>query len=246
MNPNGTTTNRAITYYDTSNIAQIYTEYLSQVKTRKVAENKEIAPYIEYIDVQLLPGDTYGNIFARIASNLESYGVHFDKYPNLRHIGSLNNSLKKEFLRQYIESSIKSDTTASWQDLLDGKIKPGSKFILHLSKANEIIGSLRDISYSSNVDGGLQKIDKDIIDLVVPMKQNSNIMKTSMILESYVLPNDKWYKPDGLRRMTKQTLEEYPSLQKLKSLNSFGDFQIRIKSLRKGWNDEWPKQKHIQ
>ena len=73
LNPGAAVINRAIPYYDTANISKTYTQYINAVKTKRVAENKEVAPYIEYLDIQTLPGDDYGKIFARIVKYLENY-----------------------------------------------------------------------------------------------------------------------------------------------------------------------------
>ena len=231
LNPLGTNINRPIPYFDTRNISQVYLEYIKAAKTKRHAEAKETAPYIEYIDVQLFPGDTYGDLFAQIKRALQNHHEHFQKYPNLQYVGQLNDSLKREFLKQCVESSIKTkqDSADIWGDILAGKIKPGTKFILHLSKADEIIKNLRLVSYGTSVDPVLKKVDNTIVDAVVPTTQNRNLIKTAMVIESYERKNNTWYKPDGLRLTVKQLFETYPILQRVRSISSFGDFQIRIK-----------------
>lgn len=103
LNPGGTNINRTISYFDTANIPKIYTDCIQTVKTQKLADNKETAPYVEYLDIQMLPGDTYANLFARIVKNLENHQSHFEKFPSIRHIGGFNDYLKKEFLKRYVE-----------------------------------------------------------------------------------------------------------------------------------------------
>ena len=103
LNPGGTNINRTISYFDTANISEVYGTYIQAVKNKKLADNRETAPYVEYIDIQMLPGDTYANLFARIVKNLENHQTHFEKFPNIQHIGGFNDYLRKEFLKQYIE-----------------------------------------------------------------------------------------------------------------------------------------------
>lgn len=63
LNPSGTNINRPIPYFDTENISAVHKSYIASVKTNKLTQNKEVAPYIEFVDIQFYPGDTYGNIF---------------------------------------------------------------------------------------------------------------------------------------------------------------------------------------
>lgn len=154
-------------------------------------------------------------------NNLKNYETHLNQFPNLQYLGSFNDFLKKEFLRQFVELSTKTDSNITWQSMLDGKVKPGTKFILHLSHLNRIIGELRDVSYTQDISSKLKSVDSDIIGLMVPVKQNRNLIQSTMYVESYEYGNGKWYVPDGLSRITKSKIEQYPILQKLKNIQSF-------------------------
>ena len=241
LSPGAIKINMGIPYFDVSNISKTFGQYIAGVKEQKYATNKEIAPYIEYVEILTLPGDTYGNIFGRIVRNLESDTSHAAKYPNLHKLAGFNDYLKKEFLIRFIGESIKSNPKITTEDFFAGKTKPGTKFILDLGRIDASIAELSRVTYTTDIATKLKQIDQDIIQMVVPVEQNRNLIQSTMFIESYEYhDNDTWYMPNGMRRWSKSVLEEYPSLQNIKHVKSFGDFQTRgIQDLRSGFGTEY-------
>ena len=111
--------------------------------------------------------------------------------------------------------------------MLDGKVPPRTKFILHIAQVNAILGELKNISYTPSTETILKPVDRDVIRMIVPTEQNRNIIRSTLFVESYEYDNGQSKLQKGMSRFAKNTLEAMPILQNIKSINSYGDFQVR-------------------
>lgn len=118
---------------------------------------------------------------------------------------------------------------------------------MRLDDINRIAGKLQNTSHTLDVSPILKSWDNDVINLVGSTEQNRNLMRLTMYAETYEYENGKPFVPNGISLQTKGVLERNPVLQNFKSINSFGDFQIReIKSLTVGFGSEWITKKQLQ
>jgi uncharacterized protein YukJ len=66
LNKSAVNINRAIPYYDATNISKIFESYIREKKQEIHSENKRLAEIKNFIDIRILPGDTYRQIFSSI------------------------------------------------------------------------------------------------------------------------------------------------------------------------------------
>jgi len=251
-NPWATNINRIIPYFDTTNIYDIFKQYIASVKQQEQQENETMAPFKEYTHIKVYNWDTTARLHNRLVQNILSSKDYYKKYSNLWVIEDLNDYLKwplwKEIIVRGIQrNSKKQQDLITEEDFNSGKLKPGTSIIIHFKDLDEIIGSLKDISYTKNISQRLSQIDNDVIDTVITTEQNRNIIKNILFIETYEYDNKKWFIPMWAGKFTKLLLQDYPILQKIKSVSSIWDFQIRwIDSLGSGFKDEWIRQDQLQ
>lgn len=245
LNPGATNLNRPIPYFAPEGISEAFAGHVKQAKAARRAENAETQAFREFVRIELFPGDTYATVFSNLAAYVGDSRSHFAKYPNLAFLSGLNDLQKKDFLIKVLGGAMKTGNAPDAASLLENRIRAGGKYLVTYASINAAVGELREAATRPSIAPVLRTADSAALSLAVPFVQNRALVERALYVESYETPSGKWYKPDGSRRAVKETLEEYPILQIVKSLNSYGDFQLRVKTLRNGWNDEWPTKSHL-
>ncbi|MDP2104142.1 MAG: hypothetical protein Q8K26_04445, partial [Candidatus Gracilibacteria bacterium] len=219
-------------------------------QTQKTVEAP--APYREFTHIQVLPGDTTATLHTRLVNSIEAAKSQYTRYPNLTALSGFNDYLRGILWKEIIAKGIQGDSSKkvdfiTQEDFISGKLRLGTSLIIHFKDLDEILGRLKNISYTPDVSVRLRKVDRDVINTIVPTEQNRNLIRSTLFIETYEYPNNKWYIPDGASRFTKTTLQESKLLQKIKKISSFGDFQIReIRGLASGFGNEWIRRDQLQ
>lgn len=245
LNPGATNLNRPIPYFASEGVGEKFAGHVRQAKAERRTQNAETHAFREFVRVELFPGDTYATVFSNLAAYVGDSRSHFAKYPNLAFLSGLNDLQKKDFLVRVLGEALKTNSAPAADSLLENRIRAGGKYLVTYAAIDAAIRDLREAATRPSIAPVLRTGDVAALSLAVPFAQNRALVERALYVESYETPSGKWYKPDGTRRAVKETLEEYPILQAVKSLNSYGDFQLRVKTLRNGWNAEWPTKGHI-
>ncbi|MDD2487534.1 MAG: LysM domain-containing protein [Candidatus Gracilibacteria bacterium] len=232
LNPGAFNINRALPYYETAGISGNFKEFINQKKTNFKLSNENMSELKEFIDIKTFPGDTSVHIFNRIRDYVVHYSSKFDKFDNLRLISELNEFQQRMFLVKFLDRSIKKDIKFNSKSFLKN-IKPGKTFIMPFSDMNDILGEINSIYYTSDIPQN--KYDDKLIDIAVGTNQNRNLIKTIEYMEVY----DRG-KSNGMisRKQVKRSLENLNRTFGIDLIKSMGDFQIRVDTIDKGWN-EW-------
>lgn len=240
LNSWATNVNRTIPYYDLEWINKIYKDSIAKIKEEKNLQNKKIdeLKIKEYLQVQIYPWDDYWKIFTRILWNLEKYKENI-KYTNIKNIYFLNDFLKKIFIIECFNNAYKSNNKITWENILNWKIIPWNKIIIHFEELDKIIYKISNNSKITDNNLKIESLDNDVIDLITPISQNRDILKTINLIESHIIDSDNTLTFDWKRILAKVLKE------KLWKADSIWDFQIRIKNLSKWWWKEWPKKEDL-
>lgn len=224
LNPGAIKINQGIPYFDPTDLSKQFSGYIAGVKTKRKEGLVETAKYREFINVQTLPGDTVGTFYGRIANYTKEYSSHFTKYPNLALVPELNDFLKKKFLERLLKVSItKVDDKDITNMLQEGKVRAGYNFVFRLTDIDQIMGGLREISHTPDISDMLKPWDNAVINATTSMKQNQNLLRLTLFVETYEYENGKWYMPNGADTIVKDGLQSLG----LRKIHSFSDFQIR-------------------
>jgi hypothetical protein len=255
LNHWATNINRWIPFFDIENIDEVYRDYIKDKKQERLNKNAELAPIKTYIDIQTYPWDTHALIFWRILEITKQY--IWWKYSNLEKILEFNDILKRKFLKRFFEECIKGDPNVKWEDILSWKFKIWTKFILNLEKLDSIIGEISKLSYTPDLKDKVKTVDERVIEIVSETQENVNMLRKSIIVESYETENWKWYMPNWMRLASKRKQEQYMiarlakriivnhDLNQEEAINSYWDFQIRIRSLKNWYHKEWPTREQL-
>lgn len=246
--------NMGMPYFDTKNIDATFATFIAQIKEKTRGQSAESAAYKNHVTLRAVPGDTPGNLRARFVQDIKNAAeTQGAQYPNLRFVGGFNDFLlrilmqetleKNEFIGAQEDKKGKSskNTPLTAEEYLSGKLRrSGQSAIVRLSEIDRIAERLQNMSHTLDVSSLLNPWDNEIINLIGSTEQNRNLIRLTLFTETYEYENGKWYSPNGGRLMSKDALQDYPALQNLKNLRSFGDFQLReIKSLKYGFGNEF-------
>ncbi len=247
LNKSATNVNRAIPYFETNGVNPVFREYVSKAKQSRTQQASETAQFRSYIEYTVYPWDSSGSVITWILQELQSQKKRQEQYKNLTLLDGINPILAKELVRRIIDQSLRSNKLIEWKDILAGNIPPWFHLKIHIKEIDHILSGMQSLMVTdSTIDTILKTEDRKILDATISHPYNRSLVKQVLVLESYERPNGQWYKPEWIRKEIKQTIQEYPVLQKVKAISSYGDFQIRIKGLSNGWNKEWPRREHIE
>lgn len=237
LNRDAANINRPILYFDTKNIDDLFNTHIKKVKADTTFAQAE-AVYADYVDIISFPWDNSKKIFSRIKKKVLDLGK-YKKYPNLSKIANLNDYLQDEFMKKFIERSMKSKQVKE-NDFFEWKVPQNLKIVLTLEEIDKILFEISEESFSPEIK--IKKTDKDVIDLVVDTRQNENLEKIIIKKESY--PTEfGWWKRIEIKKRAERILIK--PIQ-LKIIQSFWDFQLRFDYLRNWYSKEWPTKADLQ
>lgn len=254
LNPLATNINRWIPFFDTKNIDELFREYIANKRKERLEEERKLAKLKSYVDIQTFPLDDYWMIFWRVVEYLKPYEWTI-KFKNLWKLDSFNEVLKRKFLKEFVDASLKLPNRKSWvkieditwKNILNWKITPWVKFILELDKLDKLIWEISQISYWNDYTSKTRKVDNEVINAITETEMEEYALRKIIITETYVFENDTWWKPNGTRIIAKMLAERNEWLRRhVRDISSYWDFQLRIKDLKNWYNSEWPTKEDLQ
>ncbi len=243
LNNGSTNVNRSIPYFETTGVNTLFREYVQSAREKQWKQALETAPFRSHIEYTVFPGDSSGTIINGIMKELRLKIWQSGKYENISLVEGMNLIFSRALVEKIIDQSLRTHSQITGKDVLAGKAPMGFHVKIHLNDVNALLAEMKgQIQDTTSVDSILKPHDRSLLDVAIQNPYNRSLVKQVLVLESYERPTEQWYKPEWLRRKVKQSLES----ESLKSpINSYGDFQIRIKWLSSGWNKEWPTRAHI-
>lgn len=232
LNPWAMKINRPIPYFDVTKVDDVFRDYLSTKKEQFKNDNIEMSGWKDFVDVMLMPWDTYKLIYKRIVEYITPHS-NKEKYPNLKHIQHLSELQMIAFMEQFITRSIKSDKSINFADLIDWKFPSQSKLILSLKDIDEIIiNIMANVWIKRELD--TKQIDNAVINIVVGSYQTEQMLREILHTESKDSDKIIWRK--DIKKLFEGTSR----------ITSLWDFQIRINSIRSWFNPEYINKEQLQ
>lgn len=239
-----TNINRAIPFFDTSNIKELHNKHIESKRKEFLDYNRKNSDIKWFILLPVFYWDTEKKIFR----NLQEYITNY--IPNKWEEKSENNNL-------YKIKSLNDFQISNFMLLLKSKLnikdlEPNKVFVLKISEINEVIWDIDKPSELLNEDPNLSinqikvnEMQKDVMNRYIPNEYNRSLANIILRIESW----DDWF-----RKTKKQIWEE------LDKISSFWNFQLQLFTLSKPYdkwgknskwenerwpNDEFPKLEHL-
>lgn len=182
LNRSAVNINRAIPYYDPSNVSEVFSSYIRMKKQEMQDENTRLAEIKNFINIRTLPGDTYRQIFSSIVKYTISLGEAGQSYPHIRELSRLQDYKKRVFVERFLKSA-SHEKEFDARKFLESP-KPYKAFILSLDTLESILGEMADISYLPSFPW-LSEVDQKVIELVTSDESYRQMLGNILAKESY-------------------------------------------------------------
>lgn len=255
--------NRPLPYFDPTTIKTLHSRYISQRIKKHAEKSKDNIELSSFIEVSTYPWDTNIKFFNRIAGLVKQHIDVKPEFTNLKLVDNMSYFQRIEFISRLLDKSVKDDNFGNIQDFINWNISPFKTVVIKLQDIDTILQEIKKISYYDwAIDKKIRIIDNDIIDFITPFEQNRSMLRRILFVESYTpdnVKNEGWDNDSMFTRLElKRKLEKVeneedfygllnkiPFLWKYLTVESVWDFQIRLYSLKRWWNEEWITKKQL-
>ncbi len=217
LNRSAVNINRAIPYFDPTNINEVFSSYIRTKKQEMHEENKRLSELKSFIDIRTLPGDTYRQIFSSVVRYASTLGEASEAYPYIQNISRLPDYKKRIFVERFLSASSREKDFDARKFLASPK--PYKSFILSLESLESLLIEIAEMSYTPSFPW-LSETDKSVIELVTADESYRQMLANILATESYGKTREIFTRENAKRIANKIWFG-----------SSLGDYQLRISIL---------------
>lgn len=220
-----TNINAPIPYFNTTNIEEIFSDFIAQRKEDLSKKSDDLCnnwKTDKYITIYFYPMDNFARVFSQVEANLQNYK---DRYPNFRKISSLNLLKRNKFIDLIIDK-------VTGYDISNWNVPSMRKAVVPLDYINTILTSLLEESFVDELQ--LSEIDGEIIKHITENKDDRNFL-------SYIITQENYEEWIPFRKFLKKIWRE------LDKTSSYWDYQLKLYNLfseEKSLN-KWPSAEQL-
>lgn len=227
LNPGTVNINSPIPYFNTSNVSDIYSEYID-LKKDEILNTYIQNPNLSTREVELFffPWDNITTTFNQLQEKLSLYT---DQYPNFDKLERLD--LLKRL--KFVDVIIDRFSNDSWIDLTAWVVPSMTSIDIPLEFINEVLDEILQESFVEPTQ--TSELDSTIIETISSNREEYDILSHILVHESY----ERWV---PLRKFMKEVW------RMLWKTSSYWDFQLRLTNLQNRNNAliNLPTAEHIQ